>query len=124
MWIRINANPGKKRVGDCVIRAIAIATGKPWLEVYDELYLVGRSRYDMMSANETWGAYLYRLGFEPFLLPEACPECITVRKFARYFPEGAYIIGTGSHAVAVVDGDYYDTWDSGDTFPRYFFKVD
>ena len=53
MWIRINANPGKKRVGDCVIRAIAIATGKPWLEVYDELYLVGRSRYDMMSANET-----------------------------------------------------------------------
>ena len=124
MWVKVNANPGHRRVGDCVIRAIAVATGMPWLEVYDALYRVGRERYDMMSANETWGYYLYRMGFQPFTLPDACPECITVREFARSFPEGSYIIGTGSHAVAVVDGDYYDTWDSGNVIPKYFFVVD
>ena len=124
MWIRINANPGKRRVGDCVIRAISVATGKPWLTVYDELYRVGRETYDMMAANETWGRYLYRLGFEPFLLPDACPECVTVREFARMYPEGAYIVGTGYHAVAVVNGDWYDTWDSGDIVPKYFFVVE
>ena len=87
-WIEINPNHGKRRVGDCVIRAIAIATDRPWLEVYDDLYLTGRAVYDMMSSNETWGAYLYWLGFEPFLLPEACRECVTVREFARlYRPE-------------------------------------
>ena len=123
MWIRLNANPAHRRVGDCVIRAISTATGKPWVEVYDELHLVGRNVYDMMSSNETWGLYLYRMGFEPFILPQACPKCITVREFTRHFPVGTYIIGTGNHAVAVIDGDYYDTWDSGDTVPAYFFKV-
>ena len=124
MWVKINPNPGKRHVGDCVIRAIAVATGKPWLNVYDELYLLGRDTYDMMSGNETWGLYLYRMGFDPFLLPDACPECVTVREFARRFPDGSYIVGTGSHAVAIVDGDYFDTCDSGDTVPAYFFKID
>ena len=123
MWIRLNVNPAHRRVGDCVIRAISTATGKPWVEVYDELHLVGRNVYDMMSSNETWGLYLYRMGFEPFILPQACPKCITVREFTRHFPVGTYIIGTGNHAVAVIDGDYYDTWDSGDTVPAYFFRV-
>lgn len=123
MWIRLNANPAHRRVGDCVIRAIAVATGRPWVDVYDDLYWVGRERFDMMNSNEAWGWYLYDLGFEPFVLPEACPECVTVREFARRFHDGAYIVGTGSHAVAVVDGNYYDTWDSGNQIPAYFFKV-
>ena len=77
----------------------------------------------MPSSNEAWGLYLYRMGFEPFILPDACPECVTVREFARRFPHGRYIIGTGNHAVAVIGGNYIDTWDSGDCVPSYFFKV-
>ena len=34
-----------------------------------------------------------------------------------------YLIGTGSHAVAVIDGDYYDSWDSGNEIPAYFWRV-
>ena len=123
MWIRLNANPANRNVGDCVVRAIAVATGRPWTEVYDELICTARSVYDMPSSNEAWGLYLYRMGFEPFILPDACPECVTVREFARRFPHGRYIIGTGNHAVAVVGGNYIDTWDSGDCVPSYFFKV-
>lgn len=124
MWIKVNPNPKRKRVGDCVIRAISIATGMTWREVYEALCRVGWDEADMPSSNDVWGLYLYRIGFEPFLLPDACPECTTVREFCRYFPEGVYIIGTGRHAVCVRDGDYYDTWDSGDTVPAYFFKVE
>lgn len=123
MWKKVNENPGKRRVGDCVIRAIATATGLPWLYVYDQLYLVGRQVYDMENSNEVWGLYLYRLGFEPFILPDSCPECVTIREFARRFPEGRYIVGTGNHAVAVIHGDYYDTFDSGSLTPTYFFEV-
>ena len=123
MWIRLNANPANRNVGDCVVRAIAVATGRPWTDVYDELICTARSVYDMPSSNVAWGLYLYRMGFEPFILPDACPECVTVREFARRFPHGRYIIGTGSHAVAVVGGNYIDTWDSGDCVPSYFFKV-
>lgn len=123
MWVKVNANPGKRRVGDCVVRAISVATGKPWLRVYDDLYRVGREAFDMPSSNTVWGFYLYRLGFKPFVLPDACPQCLTVKDFCKHFPEGAYIIGTGSHAIAVIDGDYFDTWDSGSLVPSYFFEV-
>lgn len=123
MWVKVNANPGKRRVGDCVVRAIAVATGRPWVDVYDDLHAIGRVEYDMPSSNWLWGLYLYRMGFEPFVLPEACAECVTIREFARRFPVGRYIIGTGTHAVAVIDGDYIDTFDSGDLVPSYFFEV-
>lgn len=124
MWIKLNANPRKKRVGDCVIRAIAIATNQSWLDVYDDLFLYGREEYDMMSSNDVWGLMLYDMGFEPFVLPDACPECVTVREFARMFPVGRYIVGTGDHAVAVIDGNWIDTFDSGELVPSYFFVVD
>lgn len=110
-------------MGDCVVRAISVATDQPWEDVYDHLYLVGRRIYDMENSNEVWGLYLYALGFDPFLLPEYCPQCVTIKEFCRYFPRGRYIIGTGSHAVAIIDGDYYDTWDSGNLTPTYFFEV-
>lgn len=123
MWRYANPNPKGKETGDCVIRAISLATDKSWYQVYDELSSLGRAECDMMSTNATWGLYLYRLGFEPFLIPEACPACVTVRAFCRMFPCGTYIIGTGNHAVTVIDGDYYDSWDSGGTVPSYFWKI-
>lgn len=124
MWVRTNVNPGKRRVGDCVIRAISTATGMSWLEVYDDLHRLGRQIYDVTPSNELWGLYLYRMGFEPLVLPENCPSCVTVAEFARRFPRGRYIVGTGSHAVAVIDGDWFDTFDSGELVPSYFFVID
>lgn len=122
MWIYANPNPKQKQTGDCVIRAIALATGKTWYRVYDELAAVGYTECDMMNNNSTWGLYLYRLGFQPFLISDTCPACVTIRAFCHMFPAGTYIIGTGDHAVAVIDGDYYDSWDSGDAIPSYFWK--
>ena len=124
MWVKVNPNPRKKRVGDCVIRAISIATGMTWREVYAALCFVGWNESDMPSSNEVWGLYLYLLGFDPFVLQGSCPKCVTVREFCKHYPVGTYIIGTGSHAVSVIDGDYYDTWDSGSCVPKYFFIVD
>lgn len=107
-----------------MIRAIAVATNQSWLDVYDELFLYGREEFDMPSSNTTWGLMLYDMGFEPFVLPDACPECVTVREFARMFPVGRYIVGTGDHAVAVIDGNWIDTFDSGELVPSYFFVVE
>lgn len=123
MWIRTNPNPGHKEVPDCVIRAICIALNRRWVDVYDDLCALGRAEYNMPSADTVWGKYLYQMGFEPFLLPRNCPSCVTVKAFCRMYPRGVYIIGTGSHAVAVVEGDYYDSWDSGDATPSFFWRI-
>jgi hypothetical protein len=76
----------------------------------------------MPSVNWLWELYLKQNGFEKFLLPDSCPECMTVSGFARMFRKGSYVIGTGTHAVAVIDGNYLDAWDSGDETPSYFFR--
>ena len=123
MWVRCNPNPLGKQANDCVVRAIAVATERSWQDVYADLCRQGRILCDMPSSNSVWSMYLQEEGFEQFLLPESCPRCVTVRAFADRFRTGTYIIGTGNHAVTVIDGDYYDSWDSGDEVPAYFWRV-
>lgn len=123
MWIKCNPNPLGKQTSDCVVRAIAIATDKSWRRVYRELCNLGDVECEMPSANIVWGLHLSEMGGRQFLLPESCPQCITVRAFCEKYPQGVYVIGTGTHAVAVIDGDYYDAWDSGNETPSYFWKV-
>ena len=45
----------------------------------------------------------------------------TISDFAADHPSGSYIIGTGEHAVAVVDGNIIDSWDSSKEIPLYYF---
>lgn len=123
MWVQANPNPLKKEVPDCVIRAISIALNQPWVQTFDELYSVARAEFNMPSADTVWGKYLYMKGFEPFVLPYTCPKCLTIKQFANEFPEGIYIIGTGSHAVAVIQGNYYDSWDSGSEIVTFFWRI-
>lgn len=123
MWVRTNPNPKHKHVPDCVIRALAIVLNKTWYQVYDDLYLVGRWECSVSCHDDVWGAYLHMQGFEQFMLPEACPRCISIREFTKYYPKGRYVIGTGGHAVAIIDGDYYDSWDSGDEIPSFFWRI-
>lgn len=123
MWIFANPNPMYKEVPDCVVRAIAIATNRLWHDVYWGICITGDEECNMPSADSVWGKYLYSLGFEPFLLPESCPQCTTVQDFCKMFPWGTYIIGTGYHAVAVINGNYYDSWDSGNEIPTFFWRI-
>lgn len=122
MWIYANPNPCRKEEPDCVVRAIAIATGQTWDRVHYDLCELSREMCTMPSVNWLWGLYLQEHGFERFNLPEACPECVTVREFARRYPEGTYVIGTGSHAVCVRGGNWIDLWNSSDEVPTYFYR--
>lgn len=123
MWIRCNPNPLGRQTEDCVIRAIAIATDQSWRRVYRQLCDLGEKHADLPNSNAIWGMYLRERGARQFLLPESCPECITVQAFCERYPEGIYVIGTGDHAVACIDGDYYDSFDSGILTPTYFWRV-
>lgn len=122
MWVRCNPNPCHKEAPDCVIRALCIALNRNWFEIYDDLCRLGREECNVPSADAVWGLYLYRQGFEPFLLSRNCPQCTTIRTFCRFYQNGTYIVGTGSHAVAVIDGNYYDSWDSGNEIPSFFWR--
>lgn len=122
MYVPYNPNPYHQRVDDCVVRGIAKILGKNWNTVYIGIVVQGFLVKNMPSSNAVWGEYLRRKGYKRYVIPNSCPECYTVADFCREHQEGRYLLATGSHVIAVVDGDYYDTWDSGDEVPVYYFE--
>ena len=123
MYIKSNINPSGKQVGDCVIRAISVALNQSWEKTYIELAIQGFMMADMPSSDSVWNEYLKNKGLIRRIVPDTCPNCYTVKQFADDHPEGVYIIFVGQHVVAVIDGNYIDTWDSGDRVPIYYWEV-
>lgn len=120
-FVPYNANPDGLRVGDCTVRAISLALGKSWGDVHTGLYIKGYSMSDMQSANAVWGAYLRDHGFVRRLIPDDLPIDYTVRDFCRDHPNGMYLLAIEGHLVCVIDGDYYDAWDSGNEIPIFYW---
>ena len=121
-YVQYNPNPQKNLVGDCVIRAISKVTNQDWDTSYLGVVLEGYAIKDMPSANYVWGAYLMSKGFKRYVIPNTCPDCYTVADFTHDNPEGTFLLATGTHVVAVENGDYYDSWDSGQEVPIYYWK--
>lgn len=122
MYQYFNPNPRKRNeVGDCTVRAIAKALDIPWESAYLDLAMEGFNIGDMPSSNVVLNSYLHSKGFTRHIIDELCPSCYTISDFAGEHFKGTYILGTGSHVVCVIDGEYFDSWDSGDEVPVYYF---
>lgn len=122
MYIEYNENPrGNYYAGDCVIRAISVVTGEPWEKIYTELCAEGYEMGDWGNSNAVWDSYLRRRGFKRYVCPNDCPFCYSLANFAEDHPSGRYVVGTGNHAIAVIDGDWWDAWDSGLVVPILYY---
>jgi hypothetical protein len=122
MFKEYNANPYGKHVGDCTVRAISKIIGKNWHETYLDLCLMGLIMGDMPSSNAVTTAFLKKQGFKRRTIPDSCPDEYTIADFCADHPLGSYIIGTGTHLTAVIDGDLWDNWNSSNEYPVYFFE--
>lgn len=121
MYQYCNLNPHGLRVGDCVVRAIAKALNQSWETTYIELSMQGFMMGDLLAANSVWGEYLKGKGFSRGMIPNDCPDCYCIEDFADEHPEGTFIIGTGTHATAIIDGVIYDIWNCGEEKPLYYY---
>lgn len=121
-YVYYNEHPFGKQNGDGVIRAISKVMNYTWEQTYIELCILGYTMRDWGDSNEVWDAYLRGCGFKRRVIPNTCPDCYTVSDFTYDHPTGEYILATGSHAVAVINGDYYDSWDSGNEVPIYYYS--
>lgn len=121
MYKYFNPNPEGKNTGDCTVRAISKALDRTWENVYTALCAKGYEMKEMPDSNAVWGAFLTDCGFRRRALPETCPFCYSISQFAEDHPNGTYVVGTGTHVVCVCDGDIYDSWDSSDKYPVYYF---
>lgn len=125
-FIKYNRNPYENDTGDCIVRALSVAMDKSWDEVYIGIAAQGFMMKIMPSFNVVWRAYLKRMGFKRYVIPDTCPDCYSVREFCKDHPLGTFVLATGmasgDHVVAVKDGNYIDTWDSGNEIPVLYWE--
>lgn len=104
----------KDNYGDCVIRALTKVTGKEWLEVFDEITPISREMQIPFNCKPCYAEYLKRNGFAyTGISNKKGSKRPTVSSFAKSHQIGVYYLKVANHCVAVVDGHYFDTWDSG-----------
>lgn len=118
-FVLYNSNPENVEGIDCTVRAISAFLKRSWDDVYISLAVEGYIAKNMPNANSVWSSYLRKMGCLREIVPNSCPDCYTVSDFANDHPAGRYLLATGNHVVAVIDGDYLDTWDSGREIPFY-----
>jgi hypothetical protein len=112
----------KGGIGDCVCRAIAIATERPYQQVYDELNLLGsrerdskRRRGHKSSARD--GVYIstikrYMKSLEWVWQPTMhIGSGCKVHLRSDELPQGRLVVSVSKHTVAVIDGVVHDTHD-------------
>ena len=115
MYKYFNNNPlARRTVGDCAVRAVSKALDVSWDEAHDLLADMSKSMGTIMNDNDVISAVLRMNGFYKENLPCTTRDCYTVREFAQDNPRGVYVVGTGSHVVAIINGSYYDSFNSGD----------
>lgn len=115
-------NPIGIDTGDCVVRALSKALNQSWDITYWDLCGSGYFMRDWGNSNRVWDAYLRDNGFKRRVIPNTCPDCYTIKDFCEEHPYGIYVLATGDHAVAAIDGSYYDSFDSGSLTPIFYYE--
>lgn len=118
----INNNPSGRRAGDCVIRAIAGATGKTWDEVLDGLVRHAHALHVAPNEKTCYNAYLLELGWTRQGQPKLQRgKRVTSKELAKQHDA---IIRQAHHLVYSEDGHVVDTWDSENrTVYDYYLKT-
>lgn len=119
MWIKWNPNPVANRDEDCAVRAVAKALDVDWETAFSLISLNAFLMGSMMHRDSVWGSVLRQNGFYRSAIPDDYPMDYNVTDFSRDHPKGVFVLATGGHVVTVVDGNYFDTWDSGNEVPVY-----
>lgn len=121
----------KGEAGDCVVRAVAIATGQPYRDVYDELHRRAKHYLDTTRSTrarltrngnkrsaspragvppKVYRALLQEMGWE-WVCCKRIGDPTTTHLRADELPPGRIIAEVSKHLVACIDGVPHDTED-------------
>lgn len=109
----------KGRARDCTVRAIAIATGKPYQEIYDVLFEMNRkqcpgdrksSPRDGNTSRKTIRTYMESIGWR-FVPTMGIGTGCKVHLRDGELPMGKLVVSLSRHMVAVIDGVIHDIFD-------------
>lgn len=113
-YVKRNVNPKGKSTSDCVVRAIAIATGKSWEEVYNVLCETGRRMCMMPNSKGVYADYLESIGWLKNKMPRhASGTRFKVSELADTYRRATMIVEVCGHLTVISDCMLTDTWNCG-----------
>ena len=116
-WRQYNPNPKERKIGDCTLRAYCAAFDISWDEAFDIASRVAKENSSMIQyvadkvLTEEFNCHIDEKYNKKTVKGK---DRITISEFATSHPYGTYILHVRQHVVAVIDGEYWDSWDSGD----------
>lgn len=116
-WHKYNPNPKSRNIGDCTLRSYCAAFGIEWDKAFDIASRVAKANSSMIQyvadkvLTEEFGCTVDENYNKKKVKGK---DRITVNNFAMTHPYGTYILHVRSHQVTVKNGEYWDSWDSGD----------
>lgn len=126
-YVQKNVNPKGKKTADCVIRALTVATGKDYWEVFDELVVLAKKTGLMINEKRLYEKFLDQNGFFKYPQPRKLDntkyqvgELDEVCKCSNR----VIIVTMANHMTVVFKGELIDIWDCrGKTISNYFTKL-
>lgn len=112
-FFEFNNNPKGKKTVDCVVRALTQVSGKPYLEVYKELFDISCKKGYMLNDKRCYEKFLEQNGFVKYKQPkrpngtkyliedldDLCGE------------EDIVVVSCAHHLTCIYDLTVYDLWD-------------
>ena len=119
MFIRQNPHPQGKRVKDCVKRACVFASR---INYHDIAIMLNRYRkisgVNKFNDNDNWKPFVEKVLLgkknKGDMRTEFYGRRYTVDEWAEWWENDTCLLRVARHLVATINGDYYDTWDSGE----------
>lgn len=138
-WKKYNPNPEQKNTGDCSIRSYCGAFGLTWDAAYDIASKIAKSMSELPDSSHVCDAIITQ-HFGMHVMEEEVKNehhedlvdneenakkkqkkskkkkvaKMTINEFAMTHPFGTYIVVSPHHQTAVINGEYWDSWDSGE----------
>lgn len=106
--------------GDCVVRAIAIASQLPYKTVYDAINAIAKQERKRNKRRSNARTGVFKKTYADYLLENGWKWTPTmkigqgckVHLKKEELPAGRLIVSVSKHLVAVIDGVIYDNHDS------------
>jgi len=118
-FVKENVNPKGWKTGDCVVRAIAKASSRPWEEVYRDLCEIGAKKCRMPNDPKVYELYLENHGWLKCKQPRKEDGTkYRIKEFLDFIAlDNWVIISMANHLTCAryyyEYGEFklYDTWD-------------
>ena len=107
-----NENPTGRRTGDCVIRAIARASGDSWDDTLTGLFKVALKMKSELAYKDCYDRYLQEQGWTKGKQPrKADGTKYTVAEWYKKNPHATQVISVANHLTCMIDGKCNDIWN-------------